>query len=144
MIGSSDFFSGLDFPHRVHEKFLTFGVPGVLGGGETGMVDAGDVFEDAADGGVGAEGVRVGADDVGEGGTLAGVIVVEREIGALRFFWQAPEELRELFFDGGGGGEGFGSEERLFGEEEGSWWDDLCCENALAFSGDGLDFPEWS
>lgn len=67
MIGSCDFFSGLDFPHGVHEEFLTFGIPGVLGGGETGMVDAGNVFEDAADGGGGAEGVRVGADDVCEG-----------------------------------------------------------------------------
>lgn len=141
MIGGGDFLAGEDFAHGVHEEFLALGVPGVLGCGEAGVVDAGNGLEDAADGGVRAEGVRVGADDVGERGALAGVIVVEGEVCALGFFREGAEEAGEVFFDGVGVVEAFGCEEGFFVEEEGSWGDYAGCEDALAFSGDGFDFP---
>ncbi|KAA8563956.1 hypothetical protein EYC84_011959 [Monilinia fructicola] len=132
VIGGGDFLAGEDFAHGVHEEFLALGVPGVLGCGEAGVVDAGNGLEDAADGGVRAEGVRVGADDVGERGALAGVIVVEGEVCALGFFREGAEEAGEVFFDGVGVVEAFGCEEGFFVEEEGSWGDYAGCEDALA------------
>lgn len=91
MVGCGDFFSGVDVSYGVDDELLTFFVPGVLGCGETGMVDAGDGGEDAADGGGGAEWIGVRADDVREGGSLTGIIIVEGEIGALRFFGKSAE-----------------------------------------------------
>ena len=92
-------------------------IPRMLGVRPASVVQSGDEREDGADLAVGAEGVAVGTNDVGER-IRAGVVVVQGEESALAIFGEAFDDSAEVFLESRWVVEGGCCEEWRFAEDQ--------------------------